>query len=120
MKTEKIMQHLIGKTYKEIVKALSIEKDDGDCCGYADVDVLDAVKELENSESAVLVDVVQIDYTEEHGEYERVVANFIFDLGEHKGLILGYDMHASSGSGWGYGAYCALKYEDETVSCASW
>lgn len=53
MKTEKIMQHLIGKTYKEIVTSLSVSQGDGDCCGYADVEIIDAVKELNNSDNAV-------------------------------------------------------------------
>lgn len=120
MKTEMIMQHLIGKTYGEIVKALSIAQDDGDCCGHADVEVIDAVKGLENSGNAVLRHVVKIDYNDEGADGERVVANFVFDLGEEKGLILGYDLSASSGSGWSYGAFCTLKYEDEEVVSASW
>ncbi|MNQ86073.1 hypothetical protein D3C85_1012570 [compost metagenome] len=120
MKTEKIMQHLIGKTYKEIVQALSIEQDDGDCCGYADVDIIDAVKDLNNADNAILLDVMKIDYNDDSGDGERVVANFIFDLGDEKGLILGYDLSAGSGSGWSYGAFCSLKYNDEEIVSASW
>jgi hypothetical protein len=120
MKTEKIMQHLVGKTYKEIVQALSIEQDDGDCCGCADVEVIDAVKDLEDADNAVLFDIVKIDYNDDGGDGERVVANFIFDLGGEKGLILGYDLSAGSGSGWSYGAFCTLKYGDEEVVSASW
>lgn len=120
MKTKKIMQHLVGKTYKEIVSSLSISQDDGDCCGYADVEIIDAVKDLNNSDNAVLLDVVKIDYNDDSGGCERVVANFIFDLGDEKGLILGYELSAGSGSGWSYGAHCNLKYEDEEVVSASW
>ena len=120
MKTEKIMQQLIGKTYKEIISNLSFTQDDGDCCGYADVEVLDAIKEFKNADNAVLFDVVKIDYNDEGGDGERVVANFIFDLGEEKGIILGYDLSACSGSGWSYGAFCTLKYGDEEVVSASW
>lgn len=120
MKSEKIMGHLIGKTYKEIVSALSIEADDGDCCGYAGVDILDNIKDNVNANTAVLFDVVKIDYNEFDSDSERVVVNFIFDLGNEKGLILGYDLLAGSGSGWNYGAYCILKYEDEEVVSASW
>lgn len=94
--------------------------DDGDCCGYADVEVLDAIKEFKNADNAVLFDVVKIDYNDEGGDGERVVANFIFDLGEDIGMILGYDLSASSGSGWSYGAFCILKYGDEEVVSASW
>lgn len=120
MKTEKIMQHLTGKTYKEVVEALSIEQDDGDCCGYAGVEIIDAVKDLEDADNAVLFDIVKIDYNDDGGDGERVVANFIFDLGDEKGLILGYDLSAGSGSGWSYGAFCTLKYGEEEVVSASW
>lgn len=115
MKTEKVMQHLIGKTYGEIVSHLSIEEDDGDCCGYAFVSVSDGVER----QDAILFDVVRIEYDNERDE-ERVVVNFIFDLGGESGLILGYDLSAGSGSGWSYGAYCSLKYKNEEVASASW
>lgn len=118
MKTEKIMQHLVGKNYQEVVSLLTIEDDQGDCCGYATSEVNDYVKDLESSPSAVLQDVVRIDY-EEDGE-DRVVVNFIFDAGESKGVILGYELTAGSGSGWSYGAYCVLKCGDEEVAQASW
>lgn len=120
MKTEKIMQHLIGKTYKEVVVSLSISQDDGDCCGCANVEITDALKGIDTAASAILMDVIKIDYNQVSGEGERVVANFIFDLGEEKGLILGYDLSASSGSGWSYGAFCTLSYGDEEVVSASW
>lgn len=120
MKTEKIMQHLIGKTYSEVVANLSISQDDGDCCGYADVEITDYLKDINNADSAVLFDVVKIDYNDDGSEGERVVANFIFDLGSEKGLILGYDLSAGSSSGWSYGASCTLIYNDEEVVSASW
>lgn len=120
MKTEKIMQHLIGKTYAEIISNLSISQDDGDCCGRADVEIQDALKDMESSHKAVLFDVVKIDYNGDEVEGERVVANFIFDIGDEKGIILGYDLSASSGSGWSYGAFCTLKYKDEEIVSASW
>jgi len=120
MKTEKIMQHLIGKTYSEVVANLSISQDDGDCCGYADVEVTDYLKDIDNADNAILFDVVKIDYNDDGSEGERVVANFIFDLGSEKGLILGYDLSAGSGSGWSYGASCTLSYNDEEVISASW
>lgn len=66
----------------------------------------------------MLRDVVEIDYSDEG--YSRVVVNFIFDLGEEQGLILGYELSAGSGSGWSYGAYCSLKYNDEEITYASW
>ena len=118
MRTEKIMSHLIGKTYKEVLNAISTEEDFGDCCGYANVGVLDNLKDKCNAETAVLFDVIKIDYDE--SDEDRVVVNFIFDLGDENGLILGYEMSAGSGSGCSYGAFCTLKYNNEEVASASW
>ena len=109
MKTTQIMQHLIGKTYKEIVDHLRTEEDGGGCCGWSDCYIEDSLVNLKDKESAVLVDVVEINYPAEDYEYsDRNVINFIFDLGDQKGLILGYDLQAGSGSGWRYGAYVTL------------
>lgn len=115
MQTEKIMQHLIGKTYEEVILALSTDEDQGDCCGWANLEITD---EVNGNPSAKLVDVVRIDYEEE--EFDRVVVNFIFDVGGNKGVILGYDLSAGSGSGWRYRAYVTLKYGDEEVASASY
>lgn len=114
MKTEKVMQHLIGKTYKEVVSNLTYYSYDGDCCGWSDVEVSDLVTD----DSAILVDAVKISYEMEEGD--RVVVNFVFDLGDQKGLILGYDLSAGSGSGWAYGAHCSLSYQDECIAVASY
>ena len=121
MKTTQIMQHLIGKTYKEIVDHLRTEEDGGDCCGWSECSIEDSLVYLEDKESAVLVDVVEIDYSDEDSDAsDRSVVNFIFDLGDRKGLILGYDLQAGSGSGWSYGAYVTLYYDKEEVASASW
>lgn len=118
MKTEQIMQHLVGKTYPEVVAMLSIVEDQGDCCGWSSYEVTDYVKGLQSSPLAVLKDVVRIDY--DGDDSDRVVVNFIFDAGDNKGVILGYDLSAGSGSGWNYGAYCILKCGDEEVAEACW
>ena len=121
MKTTQIMQHLIGKTYKEIVDHLRTEEDEGDCCGWSECSIEDSLVNLEDKAEAVLVNVVEIDYLAEDYDYsERNVINFIFDLGDQKGLILGYDLKAGSGSGWGYGAYVSLYYDEEEVASATW
>ena len=121
MKTTQIMQHLIGKTYKEIVELLRTEEDGGDCCGWSECSIEDSLVNLEDKDEAVLVNVVEIDYLAEDYDYsDRNVINFIFDLGDQKGLILGYDLQAGSGSGWDYGAYVTLYYDKEKVASASW
>ena len=116
MKTTKIMQHLIGKSYKEIVDHLRTEEDGGDCCGWSECSIEDSLVNLEDKGSAVLIDVVKIDYIGS----ERAVINFIFDLGDQQGLILGYELQAGSGSGWAYGAYVTLYYDEEEVASARW
>lgn len=116
MKTEQVMQHLVGKTYKEVVESLRVESDQGDCCGWSECAVSDMVKEIEGASDARLKHVVRIDYPEDEDEGERVVVNFIFDIGWGDGAILGYDMSAGSGSGWGYGAWCKLMHGDEEIA----
>ena len=122
MKTTQIMQHLIGKTYKEIVDHLRTEEDGGDCCGWSSCYIEDSLVDLKDKAEAVLVDVVEIDYSDDDDSdcSDRSVINFIFDLGDKKGLILGYDLQAGSGSGWGYGAYVTLYFDKEEVASASW
>lgn len=119
MNVTKIMPHLIGKTYQEIVSALSIDSDDGGCCGWSSYDVIDGVGPVNSN--ATLREVLQIDYDED-GDSNREVINFVFALndGDDTGLILGYELSAGSGSGWSYGAYCSLKYYNEEITTVSW
>lgn len=118
MKTTKIKQHLIGKTYREVVENLRYENGYGDCCGWSSCDIEDSLKSLSDKENAVLIDVVEIIYYAD--DFDRCVVNFLFDLGSNKGLILGYDMSAGSGSGWTYGAYVNLYYGEEEVASVQW
>lgn len=118
METTKIMQHLIGKTYKEVVENLLYEEGYGDCCGWSECNIEDSLESLSDKENAVLIDVVEIYYDED--DFERCVVNFIFDLGSNKGLILGYDLSAGSRSGWAYGAYVNLYYGEEEVASVRW
>jgi len=118
METTKVMQHLIGKSYREIVDNLKIDDDQGGCCGYAEWEIKDEITQKLNPDSAVLKDVVRIDYNDEY--QTRSVVNFIFDLGGEQGLILGYDLTAGSGSGYLYGAFCTLSFKDEEIATASY
>lgn len=120
MKTTQIMQHLIGKTYQEIVDHLRTEEDGGECCGWSECYIEDSLVDLKDKAEAVLVDVVEIDYSDDSDCSDRSVINFIFDLGDKKGLILGYDLQAGSGSGWSYGAYVTLYFDKEEVASANW
>lgn len=120
METTEIMQHLYGKSYFEAIRGLTIDEDQGDCCGYADWDVTDEVLPLsaEDKNSAVLKSVVNIDCGS-NGE-DRQVVNFVFNVPNKGDFVLGYDLCASSGSGWEYGAYCTLNFNSEEIITASW
>lgn len=111
-----VMPHLIGKTYSEVVAALRIEDDQGDCCGWANYEVNDSLKDNDALSKAVLTNTVKINYEDTFSD--RVVVNFVFAIGNEKGLILGYDLKAGSGSGWSYGAFCTLLHDDITVATA--
>ncbi|QOV06291.1 hypothetical protein CPT_Maja_071 [Burkholderia phage Maja] len=118
MKTEIVLEQLKGKTYKEVVASLSAETHDGGCCGFGEHNVADVLKDIPNRDEAILVQVVRTDYDSPNAE--RVVLNFIFDLGESKGLILGHEIAAGSGSGWAYGATCTLFYDKEQIAQVNW
>jgi len=118
MEATEVMTHLYGKTYAEVVESLSVQDDQGDCCGWADCEITDEIYHLDGSDEAVLVKVIQYDYSSDCSD--RCVVNFIFDLGDSKGLILGYDLSAGSGSGWSYGAFVSLSYNKEIVASVSY
>lgn len=117
METTRVHQDLIGKSYDEIKSALSIVEDQGGCCGVAGCDVEDVVPHGVDVSKLRLKDCVQIEYDESHGS--RVVLNFVFSDGERE-IILGYELSASSGSGWSYGAYVELSLGDRVLASASW
>lgn len=117
MNTEKVNQHLIGKSYREIVDNIEIVEDGVDCCGWAGCEITH-MPEGVDLDSLVLKDCVQIDYAED--DFSRTVLNFVFADGNEGEVILGYELSAGSGSGWSYGAYVSLKLGDEELASASW
>ena len=118
METTRVHQDLIGKSYSDIVSKLKIDEDHGDCCGYASCETTDnVIPEGVDTENLVLIDCVHIQYKSEYDS--RSVLNFVFTDGIGD-LILGYELSAGSGSGWGYGAYVTLSYEDRELASASW
>lgn len=119
MNVELVLPHLTGKTYKEVIAAIEIDSDGGDCCGWGEATCTDALADIAERDNATLVQVTKITYDSELDQ-ERVVMNFLFDIGFRKGLILGYELTASSGSGWSYGAYCSLEYDGKEVARAQW
>ena len=117
MESTLVNQHLIGKSYAEIVNHLEFDEDCGGCCGYASIESVSDIPEGIDTGKLILKNCVEICYS---GEYnDRVVLNFIFTDGEGD-LILGYELNASSGSGWSYGAYAKIIHENEVLAAVSW
>lgn len=119
MQTEKVNQHLIGKSYHDIVDRLEFVEDQGGCCGWASYDVIHALPMDINLDMLTLADCVQIEY---EGDFDgdRRVINFLFSDEKGGTVILGYELSAGSGSGWGYGAYVSMKLDGEELAGASW
>lgn len=117
MKTEQINQHLVGKTYNEIVPHLKFTEDNGDCCGFADYEETSVIPEGVDLNKLTLRDCILIDYGDNYGS--RSVVNFVFTDGEGD-LILGYELRAGSGSGWSYGAYVQIRLHGEVLAEESW
>lgn len=113
MNTEKVNQHLIGKTYRDIVDNLEEKGDHGDCCGWYSCDITN-LPEGTDLDSLILKDCVQIDYSEDSCS-SRSVLNFVFADGEMGEVILGYELAAGSGSGWSYGAYVSLHLDGQEL-----
>jgi len=117
METTLVNQHLIGKSYSEIVDHLEFDEDCGGCCGYASIEETSEIPKGIDTSKLILKNCVEICYS---GDYnDRVVLNFIFTDGEGE-LILGYELNASSGSGWSYGAYAKIIHENQTLAAVSW
>lgn len=118
MQTEKVNQHLIGKSYHDIVDHLVIDEDQGDCCGWASCETITSLPDTIDLSKLVLEDCVQISYDD--NDMSRVVVNFVFTDNVSDTVILGYELSAGSGSGWGYGAYVSMKLDGEELAGASW
>ena len=106
MKTEQVNQHLVGMSYNDIVPKLEIVQDHGDCCGYSSCEQKEVIPSHVDVDKLVLRDCVRISYGDETMDQfasgSRSVLNFVFTDGSGD-LILGYELSAGSGSGWGSG-----------------
>jgi hypothetical protein len=123
MEVSKIMQHLIGLRYSEVIPRITSDSDGGDCCGWANVEYTDVPREIADElveKNPALHDVVLIEYPSGEYDYDRRTVNFIFDLGDERAAVIGFDLSAGSGSGWAYGAYASLKYDGEEIANASY
>ena len=117
MITTEVHRDLVGMKYEDVVQKLEIIKDDGDCCGYAEVDVTLP----ENTSNLTLKSCVEIQYGYDgNDDQDRKVLNFIFETPEGSELLLGYDLKAGSGSGWSYGAWVKLQLEDRVLVECRW
>jgi len=80
--------------------SLAIIDDEGDCCGYNDIDTKLLCEE--NSRPVITNIVIEND---EEGEGEACTVTF---FGESK-PIAEIETYSSSGSGWGYGATVSVR-----------
>lgn len=117
MEATLVNQHLIGKSYSEIVDHLEFDEDCGDCCGYASIDEIAGVPSGIDTSKLILKNCVEICYDEP--DENRVVLNFVFTNGIEE-IILGYELTAGSGSGWSYGAYAMIVHENQKLAEVNW
>ncbi len=119
MKTESVNEHLIGKTYDQIIPLLAFDEDQGDCCGFARWDKIGDRQLPADIDTSLLVleGCALIDYADHNTA--RIVHNFVFNYKGDK-VILGYELIAGSGSGWAYGAYVKMSLDNETLAEVWW
>ena len=91
-------------------------EDQGDCCGYAEVDAK-LVVELGKNNAPV---ITRVEKSVENSEYDSEICQVTF-FGESK-LLASINAECGSGSGWQYGACvtvrCVETNEEEILS--SW
>ena len=118
MKVEQVNQHLIGKSYHDIVDHLQWDEDGGDCCGWYNYEEFSGIPEDVNLSDLVLKDCTVIEYG---GDLkDRCVLNFVFVDKNESNVILGYELSAGSGSGWSYGAYVTCSHNGVELATTSW
>ena len=97
------IKELIGKVIN--IDNLEESIDDGDCCGYADIDIL-----KNTFEGDVLITNVETEENEDnYGASESVLVTF---YGANK-QIYQANLSDGSGSGWDYGAVATLSVKLE-------
>ena len=119
MKTESVNEHLIGKTYDQIIPLLVFDEDQGGCCGFARWDKTGDHQLPADIDTSLLVleGCTLIDYSD--CDSDRIVHNFVFNYKGDK-VVLGYELSAGSGSGWSYGSYVQMKLGDTVLAQAEW
>ena len=119
MKTESVNEHLIGKTYDQIIPLLAFDEDQGNCCGFARWDKIGDHQLPADIDTSLLVleGCALIDYADH--DTARIVHNFVFNYKGDK-VVLGYELSAGSSSGWVYGAYIQMKLGDTVLAQAEW
>ncbi len=121
METTRVNQHLIGLTYDELIPKLEFIDDPGGGCGYSFCEESTAIPKGVNVHELVLKDCVSITYeTDINFGPSRSVLNFVFTDKEGNEVVLGYELEAGSGSGWGYGAFIIIEHEGKTLAKESW
>lgn len=84
---------------------LQLDLDNGDCCGYANFDI---ISYEENSKSNPIITNIEFGHEYEDEGYHNEEGVKITFFGEHK-EIASINAKAGSGSGWGYGACVTIE-----------
>lgn len=120
MNTTEVNQHLIGKSYEEVIGSIVVEEDNGACCGWANCEISGEPAEGIDRSILILKGVVLIERSDNDSDGQVNVLNFVFSSPEGNEVVLGYELSAGSDSGYSYGAFVRLVREGEELASASW
>lgn len=97
------------------IRCFDFNKDDGDCCGYAEIEGRMLYKPR-SKKNPIITNVIIKDTSD--GEYSAIKINF---FGEDK-LLATIESEAGSGSGWCYGAsaWITCRETKETEALVGW
>lgn len=115
-----ILQDLKGIKYSELMAKIQFEEYNGDCCGHARIDKICGIPEDIDASDLTFKGAVRIDYEENELERQRTVVNFVFYTSDGREVVLGYEMLATSCSGWSYGACAKIKYDNDVIASVVW
>lgn len=116
---KEVLENLKGLSYYEVLDKITVDEDNGDCCGWADCDIVEPPLYVDWSK-------LKLSHTTEHdrpstygGDDSVTVFNFIFES-EEGTFVLGYELSARSCPGWSYCAWVAVSVDGVEVANASY
>ena len=94
------------------------ESDDGDCCGYADIETNFMVDDEQQNRNPIIVDITEVTPISKYRDSDFLIVNF---FGEQK-QIAKIECETGSGTGYRYGAWVAVSCKEtkESKTLVSW